>query len=65
MFHFHDSEKSKLYIMFHISSNIHMSSPVKHVYIHESERNTYCHFIHAQKHGARWQGAKAKSEPFF
>lgn len=30
-----------------------------------SGRKRCCHFIHAQKHGARWQGAKAKSDPFF
>lgn len=29
MFHFHGSEKSKLYVIFQISLNIHMSSPVK------------------------------------
>lgn len=38
----------------------------KHTHTFESDREaTYCHFIHTEKHGARWQGPKTVLEAFF
>lgn len=62
----YNSESSTLTKVFKISLNAHINTLNKHTYTHESNReNTYCYFIHAEKHRARWQGAKTILETFF